>query len=143
MENENILVRFITAQEIKFDDAFKEIRNGRKISHWMWYIFPQISGLGHSDTAKFYGIKDINEAQLYFNHFILGERLSKISQALHEIDGKTAYQIFGYPDDLKLKSCMTLFSVLKTTNPIFEQVLIKYFDGQKDSKTLKILNQTI
>jgi uncharacterized protein (DUF1810 family) len=134
------LKRFIDAQESKFQNALNEIKNGRKQSHWMWFIFPQIAGLGISETAKFYAIKDIVEASLYLEHPVLGSWLIEISKALLEIEGKTANQIFGSPDDLKLKSCMTLFSSIQITNTIFETVLEKYFNGTKDLKTLQLIS---
>ncbi len=133
------LKRFIDAQESKFQNALNEIKNGRKQSHWMWFIFPQIAGLGFSETAKFYAIKNIEEASLYLQHPVLDSRLIEISQALLEIEGKSANQIFGSPDDLKLKSSMTLFSSVGDTNSVFETVLEKYFNGTKDLKTLKII----
>ena len=135
----NDLQRFLEAQEEDFSIALSEIKSGRKQSHWMWYIFPQIAGLGFSSTSRFYAIKDFAEAEEYLNHPILGERLIKISEALLEIEGKTAHQIFGSPDDMKLKSSMTLFAELKETNPVFQKVLDKYFDGETDERTLQIL----
>jgi len=134
------LQRFTDAQEGVFHRALKEIKNGRKQSHWMWFIFPQVAGLGFSGTTKFYAIKDITEADLYLQHPVLGSRLIEISQALLNIEGKTAHQIFGSPDDLKLKSCMTLFSSLPDANPVFESVIKKYYNGTKDLKTLGIVN---
>ncbi|MEO6219389.1 MAG: DUF1810 domain-containing protein, partial [Ginsengibacter sp.] len=119
--------RFLEAQENKFQIALNEIKNGRKQSHWMWFIFPQIAGLGFSETAKFYAIKDLTEASLYLEHTLLGSRLIEISNELLAIEGKTANQIFGSPGDLKLKSCTTLFSTVQNVNPIFETVLEIYF----------------
>lgn len=107
------LQRFLDAQERDYRTALAEIKNGRKQSHWMWYIFPQIDGLGFSSTAKFYAIKDLTEAKNYFAHPVLGERLVEISKAMLEIEGKTANQILGSPDDMKLKSSMTLFGALE------------------------------
>lgn len=133
------LQRFLDAQERDFETAFSEIRGGRKRSHWMWYIFPQIAGLGFSYTSKLYAIKDLNEAKNFLEHPILGERLIEISKALLEIEDKTAYQIFGSPDDMKLKSSMTLFGALENTDPVFQEVLDKFFDGAKDEKTLKLI----
>lgn len=130
------LQRFHKAQENTFADAFREIKNGKKISHWMWFIFPQIAGLGRTETSKYYAIRNLNEAELYLKDEVLGQRLIDISKQLLLIKDKSAYQIFGSPDDLKLKSCMTLFSALKNANPVFEDVLNTYFDGQKDDKTL-------
>jgi uncharacterized protein (DUF1810 family) len=136
----NDLKRFLEAQENDFATALAEIRRGRKQSHWMWYIFPQIAGLGFSSTSKFYAIKDRSEAENYLAHPILGERLVEISNALLEVEGKTANQIFGSPDDVKLKSSMTLFGALENTNPIFQKVLDKYFNGGKDQKTLELID---
>lgn len=133
------LDRFIDAQENKYQQAFNEIKNGKKESHWMWYIFPQISGLGNSELSRFYAIKDLEEAQDYFEHPVLGPRLVNISKLLLEIKGKSANEIFGKPDDFKLRSCMTLFGSLKNSHPVFDQVIDRYFDGKKDEKTLQII----
>lgn len=133
------LQRFLDAQEHDFEIALAEIRRGRKQSHWMWYIFPQIAGLGFSETARFYAIKDKTEAENYLAHPTLGKRLIEISSALMEIKGKTANQIFGSPDDMKLKSSMTLFGALDAANPVFQKVLDKYFDGAKDLRTIQII----
>ena len=140
MNDENNLERFLAAQEGDYEKALAEIKNGRKTSHWMWYIFPQIAGLGLSSTSKFYAIKDRQEAEEYLAHPVLGNRLIEISNALLEIEGKTANQIFGSPDDVKLKSSMTLFGALDNTNPIFQKILDKYFDSAKDVRTLEVLN---
>ena len=136
----NDLKRFLEAQENDFETALTEIGRGRKQSHWMWYIFPQIAGLGFSATSKFYAIKDRTEAENYLAHPILGKRLIEISNALLAVEGKTANQIFGSPDDVKLKSSMTLFGALDNTNPVFQRVLDKYFDGAKDQKTLELID---
>ena len=136
----NTLNRFTEAQKNDYATALAEIRRGRKQSHWMWYIFPQIAGLGFSSTSKFYAIKDIAEAENYLAHPILGNRLIEISNALLEVEDKTASQIFGSPDDVKLKSSMTLFGALTATNPVFQKVLDKYFDGAKDGKTLELID---
>ena len=135
----NDLLRFLEAQEDDFAIALSEIKSGRKESHWMWYIFPQIAGLGFSSTSIFYAIKDLAEAEEYLQHPVLGERLIEISEVLLEIESKTAHEIFGSPDDMKLKSSMTLFAALKETNPVFQTVLDKYFDGEKDVQTLQII----
>lgn len=137
----NDLNRFLEAQEEDFEIALAEIRAGRKSSHWMWYIFPQIAGLGFSSTSKFYAIRDLTEAGNYLADPVLGRRLVEISSALLEIDGKTANQIFGSPDDVKLKSSMTLFGALENTEPVFQQVLDKYFDGAKDGRTLELIGE--
>ena len=138
----NDLKRFLDAQEDEddFEIALAEIRNGTKQSHWMWYIFPQIKGLGFSSMANFYAIKTKAEAENYLAHLVLGKRLIEISNALLEVEGKTAHQIFGNPDDMKLKSSMTLFGSLENTNPIFQSVLDKYFNGAKDQRTLELLD---
>ena len=133
----NDLKRFLDAQENDFATALADIENGKKQSHWMWYVFPQIAGLGFSSTSKFYAIKDRAEAENYLAHPVLGKRLIEISNALLRVEGKTANQIFGSPDDVKLKSSMTLFGALENTDPVFQKVLDKYFDGAKDWKTLK------
>lgn len=136
----NDLKRFLEAQENDFEIALAEILKGRKHSHWMWYIFPQIAGLGFSSTSQFYAIKDRAEAESYLAHPILGNRLVEISNVLLEIEEKTANQIFGSPDDVKLKSSMTLFGALGNTNPVFQSVLEKYFDGAKDGRTLELID---
>ena len=136
---ENSLQRFIDAQEKDYDTAFAEISQGRKRSHWIWYIFPQIQGLGFSETSKFYAIKNIDEAAEYLKHPILGERLIRICHALIKNPGDDANKIFGSPDDMKLKSSMTLFAALPGTDPVFQTVLDKFFNGTSDSKTIEIL----
>lgn len=135
------LKRFLDAQANDYSRALAEIKNQRKQSHWMWYIFPQISGLGFSDTARFYAIKDLGEATDYLEHPILGKRLIEIASALLGSEGKTAYQILGSPDDLKLKSSMTLFSLVKNADPVFQAVLDKFFTGIPDQKTLDIVKK--
>ncbi|MGI8495213.1 MAG: DUF1810 domain-containing protein [Pyrinomonadaceae bacterium] len=136
----NDLKRFLDAQENDYAIALAEIKRGRKRSHWMWYIFPQIAGLGFSSTSKFYAIRDKTEAKNFLAHPILGKRLVEISNALLEIEEKAANQIFGSPDDVKLKSSMTLFGALDDTNLVFQKVLDKYFGGAKDEKTLKLID---
>lgn len=134
------LKRFLDAQESDYAGALAEISRGRKQGHWMWYIFPQIAGLGYSETAKFYAIQDLDEAGAYLAHPILGSRLIEISNAFLEIDGKSANAILGSPDDLKIKSCMTLFGLLPNTDPVFQAVLDKFFDGTQDKKTSAIVD---
>jgi uncharacterized protein (DUF1810 family) len=107
----------------------------------MWYVFPQIKGLGSSETAKYYGVKDMDEATAYLQHPILGKHLVEIAEAVLNLNGKTATQIFGTTDDMKLRSCMTLFANVKNTNPIFQKVLIKYFNGIPDELTLQLVNR--
>ncbi|MGN6477365.1 MAG: DUF1810 domain-containing protein [Flavipsychrobacter sp.] len=133
------LDRFIKAQQGVYETALSEIRNGRKASHWMWFIFPQIQGLGHSDMARFYAIKDKEEALEYLQHPILGQRLIEISEVLMQLNSSNAVQIFGGIDSVKLKSSMTLFASLPNTNPIFQKLLDKFFGGEKDGRTIEIL----
>jgi uncharacterized protein (DUF1810 family) len=135
------LKRFIDAQQRDYEIALAEIRNGRKRSHWMWYIFPQVKGLGFSSTAQQYGIADLKEAEAFLRHPVLGPRLIAISRALLDLENTNATQIFGNPDDLKLRSAMTLFAAVKDSDPVFQQVLDKYFQGKADSQTLTILNR--
>lgn len=136
----NDLERFLKAQEKDYDIALNEIRSGRKESHWIWYIFPQISGLGFSSTSKYYSIKDKKEAEDYLKNKILRNRLLEISNALLELDSDDATYIMGYPDDLKLKSCMTLFSLV-SDEEVFQKVLNKFYDGEKDEMTISLLNK--
>jgi uncharacterized protein (DUF1810 family) len=135
----NRLERFVNAQEIDYDIALSEISAGRKRTHWMWYIFPQIEGLGFSETSRHYALRDMEEAEDFFRHPVLGPRLVRISGELLRLDSSDARAIFGSPDDLKLKSCMTLFALLPETDPVFEMVLMKYFGGTHDDLTIRIL----
>jgi uncharacterized protein (DUF1810 family) len=137
--NSNNLTRFLEAQNQLYIQALSEIKNGQKETHWMWFIFPQISGLGFSETAKFYGIKDLEEADEYLRHPVLGKHLTAIATAIFEIEGKTATQILGAPDDVKLRSCMTLFANVSGADPIFEKVIDKYFHGLQDEYTLQLI----
>jgi len=139
MKKDINLERFVNAQKQDFQIALSEIKNGRKRSHWMWYIFPQIQGLGFSDTSKFYAIKNLDEAGEFLRHPVLGARLIGICNELLVLPGNNATAIFGSPDDLKLKSSMTLFSSLDDPNPVFQKVLNKFFDGTKDYQTLRII----
>ena len=137
------LARFLEAQNHTYLKALEEIKSGKKTSHWMWYIFPQLKGLGKSDMAQFYGIENLKEAEEYLAHPVLGKHLVAISQALLNIEGKSANEIFGSPDDLKLRSSMTLFASAGKTNPVFRAVLEKYFSGVHDKKSLELLNQDL
>jgi uncharacterized protein (DUF1810 family) len=139
----NNLDRFISAQESTYSEAFFEMKNGRKTSHWMWFVFPQISGLGYSSTAKFYELTDENEARAFLNDPVLGKRLIEITTVLVESDvNKTAKEIFGHPDWLKFHSCMTLFDlVYDDKQSVFHLALLKFFDGALDAPTLKILGK--
>ena len=133
------LDRFIKAQEKSYQIALKEIKNGRKLSHWMWFIFPQIDGLGMSSISRKYSIKTQQEARDYLNHHILGNRLIETTNALMKINQKSARGIFGYPDDLKLKSSMTLFKIISYDDKLFSDVLVKYFNGEVCKQTEKKL----
>jgi uncharacterized protein (DUF1810 family) len=141
MATENSLNRFVDAQKTDYQQALSEIKNGRKRSHWMWYIFPQIQGLGFSETSRYYGIKDAAEAAAYLAHPVLGSRLVDICEELLKLSSSNATSIFGSPDDVKLKSSMTLFAALPGANPVFQQVLDKFFNGTKDAKTLQIIGK--
>ena len=129
------LKRFKEKQEGVYDRALAEVKAGRKTSHWMWYIFPQIAGLGMSYTAQLYAIKDIEEARQYIAHPVLGARLIEISNALLTLDCSDATAVMGYPDDLKLRSCMTLFAQV-SDDPVFDAVLAKFYGGRADARTL-------
>jgi len=134
------LERFISGQKSTYQTALNELKAGKKQSHWMWYIFPQIQGLGYTEISKRYAIEDLNEAAEYLRHRMLGPRLILLSHVLLGLETSDAHKIFGSPDDLKLKSCMTLFSQVPGADQVFELVLNKFFNGLKDHITLKILN---
>ena len=134
------LQRFIDAQKNEYAIALSEIKAGRKRSHWMWYIFPQIHGLGISSMAARYAISDLAEAEQYLGDPVLGPRLKEISAALLQLKSVDAHQIFGTPDDLKLRSSMTLFASVPSADGVFQEVLNRYFGGKPDERTLRILN---
>lgn len=140
MENNRDLDRFLTAQERAYPQALAQIRAGRKTGHWMWYIFPQLRGLGYSDTAWFYGIENLAEAKSYLAHPVLGARLREISAELLKLPETDPARIFGWTDSLKLRSCMTLFAQADETEPVFNKVLDKFYEGQPDSLTLEKLS---
>lgn len=127
------------SQERDYRSALAEITAGQKRSHWIWYIFPQYDGLGFSATSRHYAIKSPAEAAAYLDHSILGPRLSECVDILLSVNGRTAHEIFGSPDDLKLKSSMTLFAHVSPEGSAFEQVLDKYFNGRRDGKTLELV----
>ncbi|MGZ8157579.1 MAG: DUF1810 domain-containing protein [Methylobacter sp.] len=133
------LSRFVNAQENIYDSALAELRAGQKRSHWMWYIFPQIDGLGHSATSKHYAIKSLEESRQYLNHPVLGKRLLECAEAVFTIEGRSISEIFGYPDDLKLKSSMTLFAHVAGPGSVFARILDKHFNGERDGLTLQLL----
>lgn len=135
------LERFVTAQERDFPGALAELRAGRKRSHWMWFIFPQIRGLGTSAMSQRYGIGDLAEARAYLAHPVLGPRLRECAEALLAARGASAHDIFGSPDDLKLRSSATLFARASAPGSVFERLLEKYFDGAPDDRTLRLLAQ--
>ncbi|MCD7839818.1 MAG: DUF1810 domain-containing protein [Erysipelotrichaceae bacterium] len=134
------LSRFIKAQEHSYEQALKEIKNGHKRSHWIWYIFPQIKGLGHSPTAVYYSINSIEEARDYYHNPVLGKRLIEITNALLQLDNNDPLDVMGYPDHLKLCSCMTLFDYV-SDDDVFMKVLDKYYYGKKDQRTLGIIKE--
>jgi uncharacterized protein (DUF1810 family) len=139
MQAEFDLDRFVAAQKPVYEQALAELRAGNKQSHWMWYIFPQLRGLGFSATAQHYGIQGESEAQAYARHPVLGPRLVRISEALLALADNNATRILGSPDDMKLKSCMTLFAALPQAHPVFQQVLDKFYQGRPDENTLRLL----
>jgi uncharacterized protein (DUF1810 family) len=133
------LQRFVRAQEGDYDAALAEIRGGRKRSHWMWYIFPQFDGLGMSPTSRQYSVKSLAEAKAFLAHPVLGPRLLECAEAALAVDGRSAQEIFGYPDDMKLRSCATLFAAVSHTGSVFHRIIDKYFHGEADAKTLRLL----
>lgn len=134
------LSRFLKAQERDFETALSEIKAGHKRSHWIWYIFPQVKGLGFSSTSEYYGIDGLSEAKAYMENEILRRRLTTISEALLSLDSSDADEVMGYPDDLKLRSSMTLFAEAAPEEKVFQQVLDKFFGGEKDRQTLKLIS---
>jgi uncharacterized protein (DUF1810 family) len=133
------LGRFVQAQEDDYEHALSEIASGRKRTHWMWYIFPQIDGLALSATSRRYAIKSLDEARAYLDHPILGPRLLECAEAVVGLEGRTAREIFGSPDDLKLRSCATLFASVSPPGSVFDRLLTKYYQGRRDDKTLHLL----
>ena len=136
------LARFVRAQEGSYEQALTEIRSGRKRSHWMWWIFPQFDGLGFSDTSKRYAIKSVAEAEAYLRHPVLGRRLEETARAAVEVKERSALEVFGAPDDMKLRSSATLFASVLPPGSVFEQLLDRYFDGEPDGETLRLLRRT-
>lgn len=133
------LNRFVPAQQEDYARALAEIRSGRKRSHWMWYIFPQLDGLGFSSMAKRYAIRSLDEARAFLAHPLLGPRLLECAEAVLAVEGRTAHDIFGSPDDLKLRSCATLFACVSPPGSAFDLLLQKYYAGERDGKTLRLL----
>jgi uncharacterized protein (DUF1810 family) len=134
------LLRFLRAQDEDYEQALSEIRSGRKRSHWMWYIFPQLAGLGRTSTAQHFGLRNLDEARAYLAHPVLGPRLVQVAEAALAVEGRSARAIFGSPDDLKLRSCATLFAAVSPPASVFRQLLAKYYDGLPDQRTIELLN---
>ena len=137
------LERFVQAQTDVYDQALIELHNGRKQSHWMWFVFPQIRGLGVSAMSWRYGIQDRAEAVAYLQHPVLGLRLRECCDAVMAVENRSAGQIFGSPDDVKLRSCATLFAAVSPPGSVFERLLAKYFGGAQDASTLQILDRAV
>jgi uncharacterized protein (DUF1810 family) len=129
------LDRFLEAQERDYERALAEIRSGRKRTHWMWYVFPQFAGLGESPVSQKYAIRSLAEAEAYITHPVLGSRLIECAEAVLAVQGRSATDIFGSPDDLKLRSCATLFDMVSPPGSVFDRLLAKFFDGRRDSLT--------
>ena len=133
------LERFIKIQKEDYAIALKEIKNGRKINHWMWYIFPQLKGLGTSAMAQYYGLENLEEAKEYYNNDYLRKNLLEITNALLSLDNTNIESILGYPDNLKLLSCMTLFEIVDKNENVFSQILDKYYNGKRDTNTIHLI----
>ena len=133
------LQRFVVAQEGVYERALAEITAGRKQSHWMWFVFPQYHGLGSSSTSRHFAIKSRDEAGACLEHPILGPRLIECTQAALALDAPTAQEVFGYPDDLKLRSCATLFAAVSPPGSVFERLLAKWYGGERDQKTVDLM----
>ena len=133
------LARFVKAQVGVYEDALRELQAGRKRTHWMWFVFPQIAGLGSSPMAQHYAIGGLDEARAYLRHPELGRRLRTCTEAVNGLSGRSAHDVFGSPDDAKFRSSMTLFSEADPSEPVFGQALAHYFDGEKDARTIETL----
>ena len=134
------LTRFVQAHADDYEQALSEIRSGRKRSHWMWYIFPQYDGLGSSAISKRYAMRSPAEAEAYLRHPVLGPRLLECAEAALAVEGQSAFEVFGSPDDLKLRSCATLFAHVSPSGSVFERLLDKYFRGEGDDRTIRLLS---
>lgn len=139
MKDPHNLKRFLEAQNPLYPRVKAELRSGQKTGHWMWFIFPQLRGLGRSPMANEYGISSREEALAYLQHPILGERLRECTRLVYSVEGRSVNEIFGYPDDLKFRSSMTLFANVSPQDQIFKHALEKYFDGEPDRLTLQLL----
>lgn len=133
------LQRFLAAQAAAYENALRELERGQKESHWIWYIFPQVAGLGHSPTAQKYAIQSKSEAVAYLNHPVLGPRLQRCSEALLKLEGRSVEDIMGFPDDLKLRSSMTLFAMISKPDSVFHKVLDAFYSAQMDERTIAFL----
>jgi len=133
------LERFVQAQDRVMPAVMRELQEGRKRSHWMWFVFPQLRALGRSPTALHYGIASLDEARDYMAHAVLGPRLVACTEAVLAVQGRSAHEIFGSPDDLKLRSCMTLFGAAAPGQPVFAEVLRRYHGGEPDAATAALL----
>lgn len=139
MNDPHNLKRFVEAQNPLYNRVCSELREGQKTGHWMWFIFPQLRGLGRSYMANEYGISSKEEAVAYLQHPILGERVRECTRLVNSVQGRSANEIFGYPDDLKFRSSMSLFAIVAPQDQVFKHALEKYFDGEPDSLTLQLL----
>lgn len=133
------LARFVEAQQGDYEQALEEIRAGRKRSHWMWYVFPQFVGLGSSPVSEHYAIKSRGEAAAYLAHPTLGPRLVECAQAVLQLEGRSAHEIFGFPDDMKLRSSATLFASMSPDGSVFHRIIDKYFEGKRDARTVQLM----
>ena len=136
------LNRFVHAQDGVYETALAEVEDGQKSTHWMWFIFPQIDGLGFSANARRYAIGSLDEARSYLQHPILGRRLLRCAEAALAVQGMSAAEIFGSPDDMKLRSCATLFARASPPGSVFERLIAKYFAGHPDARTLELLERS-
>ena len=135
------LQRFVVAQEPVYDEVRAELRSGEKVSHWMWFIFPQLRGLGSSSMAQKYGVSSTAEALAYLQHPVLGQRLRECTRLVNDVQGRSLHQIFGSPDDMKFRSSMTLFAHVSPTTSEFIEALKKYCRGESDPRTLGLLKR--